>query len=139
MKRILKWGLIIFVVIPLILGILSVLTVSFTQNGSGSQQELRKEIEEKNKQTNAKVNFTGTTFVITNNNDFDWERAEIVVNEKYRYEANNIKANTVYEVGAGQFIDDKNYRFNPFEMKPSEIRIFVKEPLSDDWYGTIIN
>jgi len=26
---------------------------------------------------------------------------------------------------------------NPFEIKPEKIRIYVKKPMSDDWYGEL--
>ena len=90
-----------------------------------------------NKQTQAKINFTGTKFVITNANNFDWVESEIIINEKYRYKAGLIESGSTYEIGAGQFTDSKNNRFNPFEIKPAEIRIYVKEPMSDDWYGEL--
>lgn len=94
-------------------------------------------VKQENKQTQAKINFTGTKFVITNANSFDWIESEIIINEKYRYKAGLMKSGSTYEIGAGQFTDNKNNRFNPFEIKPTEIRIYVKEPMSDDWYGEL--
>lgn len=94
-------------------------------------------IKVENKQTQAKINFTGTKFVITNANSFDWVESEIIINEKYRYRAGLIESGSTYEIGAGQFTDSKNNRFNPFEIKPAEIRVYVKEPMSDDWYGSL--
>jgi hypothetical protein len=102
-----------------------------------SEPTKQEEVKKENKQTQASVNFTGTQFIITNKNDFDWNRVEIIVNEKYRYEAGVMKSGSTYEIGAGQFTDKKNVRFNPFEIKPAEIRIYVKEPMSDDWYGEL--
>lgn len=106
------------------------------QNNSVEQAGKEKKKREKS-QTQASVNFTGTKFIITNTNDFDWERVDIVINEKYRYEVGGMKAGLTYEVGAGQFTDSKNNRFNPFGVKPAEIRIYVKSPWSDDWYGEL--
>lgn len=97
----------------------------------------REEVKKEIKQTQASVNFTETQFVITNKNDFDWYGAEIIINEKYRYEAGVMKSGSTYEIGAGQFTDSKHNRFNPFEIKPAEIRIYVKEPMSSDWYGEL--
>lgn len=98
------------------------------------KSEVKKEVSKK---TQAHVNFTGTQFVITNANDFDWKEAEIIVNEKYRYKTSLMKSGSTYEIGAGQFTDNKNARFNPFEVKPQEIRVYVKNPTSDDWYGEL--
>jgi len=39
--------------------------------------------------------------VITNVNDFDWEEAEIIVNEKYRYKTGLMRSGSVYKIGAG--------------------------------------
>lgn len=109
-------------------------TIASEIKQDSSVKQIRKE---ENKQTLALVNFTGSKFVITNKNDFDWDRVEIIVNEKFRYEIGGMKTGSTYEVGAGQFTDSKNNRFNPFDVKPAEIRIYVKEPTSDDWYGEL--
>ena len=133
-KRIPWWGwLLIILFAP------SLLMSLFSPGKKESSPETNtpQEAKKKNKQTQASVNFTGTQFVITNKNDFDWDKAEIIVNEKYRYEIGGMKAGSTYEVGAGQFTDSKNNRFNPFESKPQEIRIYVKSPMSDDWYGEL--
>jgi len=133
-KKIPWWGwLLIILFTPSLL--MSLFSPSKTE--SSQEQTKQKEIKKESKQTQAGVNFTGTQFVITNKNDFDWERAEIIINEKYRYEAGVMKAGSTYEIGAGQFTDSKNVRFNPFEIKPAEIRIYVKESMSDDWYGEL--
>lgn len=124
----------------LIISLIGIVFASIsTPSSKKTNLEPSKETKEVRKQTKAKVNFTGTTFVITNINDYDWQRAEIIVNEKYRYGDTYMKAYTAYEIGAGQFTDSKNYRFNPFEIKPSEIRVYVKDPPSDDWYGELGN
>jgi len=133
-KRIPWWGwLLIILFTPGLLMSLFSAGKSEPNPEPKKQQEVKKE----NKQTQASVNFTGTQFVITNKNDFDWDRVEIIVNEKYRYEVGGMEAGLTYEVGAGQFTDSKNNRLNPFEIKPAEIRIYVKEPISDDWYGEL--
>ncbi|MBI5356659.1 hypothetical protein HZB78_03525 [Candidatus Collierbacteria bacterium] len=124
------WGLILI----LSIGFLSSLSIPNRETKNNSNSNVVKEV---NKQTQAKVNFTGTQFVITNANDFDWEEVEIIINEKYRYKTGLMKSGSTYEIGARQFTDGKNVRFNPFEIKPAEIRIWVKEPWSDDWYGEL--
>ncbi len=43
-----------------------------------SEPTKQEEVKKENKQTQASVNFTGTQFVITNRNDFDWNRVDIL-------------------------------------------------------------
>ena len=125
------------ILIVSLFGIVLALASTTLNRKETTNQEPVKETKEVRRQTKAAVNFTGTTFVITNTNDFDWQRAEIIINEKYRYKAGLMESGSTYKIGAGQFTDSENYRFNPFEMKPTEIRIYVKEPISDDWYGEL--
>jgi len=133
-KKIPWWGWLPIVLFApgLLISLFSVGKSEFV-TGPKKQEEVKKE----HRQTQASVNFTGTQFVITNKNDFDWDRVEIIINEKYRYEVGGMKAGSTYKVGAGQFVDSKSNRFNPLEVKPTEIRIYVKEPMSDDWYGSL--
>lgn len=130
-KRIPWWGWALIVLLAI--GFLSSLSTPRRDTKNTSSNV----VKEASRQTQAKVNFTGTQFVITNANDFDWEEAEIIINEKYRYKTGLVKSGSTYEIGAGQFIDNKNARFNPFEVKPQEIRVYVKNPISDDWYGEL--
>lgn len=131
-KQIPLWGWVIIGIFAL--GVISSLGTSW----KGTEDKpTPTPIKVENKQTQAKINFTGTKFVITNANSFDWVESEIIINEKYRYRAGLIESGSTYEIGAGQFTDSKNNRFNPFEIKPAEIRIYVKEPMSDDWYGEL--
>ena len=130
-KQIPAWGWVLTGILAL--GIISSLSTS----RKGTENKPTPTVKIENKQTQAKINFTGTKFVITNTNSFDWIESEIVINEKYRYRAGLMESGSTYEIGAGQFTDTKNNRFNPFEIKPAEIRIYVKEPMSDDWYGEL--
>lgn len=131
-KQIPTWGWVLIGIFSL--GVIS----SMGTSGKGTKNKpTPTSVKVENKQTQAEINFTGTKFVITNTNNFDWVESEIIVNEKYRYKAGLIRSDSTYEIGAGQFTDSKNNRFNPFETKPAEIRIYVKEPMSDDWYGEL--
>lgn len=87
------------------------------------------------KDIEASVGFTGTMFRITNDNDFDWEMADITINGKYLYEAGKMAAGETYEIGAGAFTDKDSVRFNPFALKPTDISIYVAKPVSNTWYG----
>jgi len=135
-KKISCFGLILIIGLAGIFISMVIASIS-TPSSKKINQEPTTETEEERKQTKAAVNFTGTKFVITNQSNFDWERVEIIINEKYRYEAGVIKSGSTYEIGVAQFTDNKYNRFNPFEVKPAGIRICVKEPISDDWYGEL--
>lgn len=130
-KRVPWWGWVLIVLLAI--GFLSSLSTPRRETKNTNSNVVKKA----SRQTQAKVNFTGTQFVITNANDFDWGDAEIIINEKYRYKTGLMKSGSTYEIGAGQFTDSKNNRFNPFESKPQEIRVYVKNPMSDDWYGEL--
>lgn len=119
----------------LIIIFIGIVFASISTPKTTNQNSPDNEVKKATLQAQAKVNFTGSKFVFTNANDFDWKEVEIVINEKYRYKATDVKSGNTYEVGALQFTDSKNNRFNPFEVKPSEIRVYVKDPPSDDWYG----
>jgi hypothetical protein len=76
----------------------------------------------------ARVVFTGTQFVIGNNNDFDWTNVKIEINSGlirggYVLHASCIKANSVYTVGAAQFAKSDGERFNPFSHKVLNVTI----------------
>jgi len=71
----------------------------------------------------AKVNFTGTQFVITNTDDTDCERAKMEINDKYALEGYTLVSGKTYEVGALQFTKSDGTRFQP-EIKPQEFYIY---------------
>ena len=114
MSKIPWWGWIF--IILLIPNLLFSLFSSDKKEEPAPETKAQQKVKKENRQTQASVNFTGTQFVVTNKNDFNWERVEIIVNEKYRYKAGGMKAGSTYEIGAGQFTDRKNVRFNPFEL-----------------------
>lgn len=141
-KRIPRWGWLLGIPVALMLISLALIKVGLgmvpeEELGRLSQEQEKKQTKVEEKQVKATINFTGTKFVITNANDFDWKRAKITINEKYSYEAPTMGAGATYEVGAAQFTDRNQTRFNPFETKPAELRIYVREPVSEDWYGDL--
>jgi hypothetical protein len=76
----------------------------------------------------ASVVFTGTQFVIGNNNNFDWTNVKIEINSGlirggYILRTNRIEANSVYTVGAAQFAKTDGERFNPFSHKVMNVTI----------------
>lgn len=76
------------------------------------------------------VSFTGTQFVITNKDNFDWTNIKLEVNPRglssgYTLRLNEIKAGTTYTVGAMQFAKDGN-RFNPWAKKVERFHIYCK-------------
>lgn len=72
----------------------------------------------------AKVNFTGTKFVITNVDDTDCEGAKLEINSKYTLEGYTLRSGKTYEVGALQFAKSDGTRFQPFEIKPKDFYIY---------------
>jgi hypothetical protein len=72
---------------------------------------------------NAKVQFDGKQFVITNLDTFDWSDVKLELNDTFTLTAAVIRANSTYTVGAMQFSDTRGTRFNPFTMKARELSI----------------
>jgi len=77
---------------------------------------------------NASVRFTGTQFVIANNDNFDWSDCKFEVNSGlikggYIFEASLVKSKTVYTVGTLQFAKSDGTRLNPFLIKPQNLSI----------------
>jgi len=63
------------------------------------------------------VVFTGTQFVITNNDPFDYTNTTLRVNDKYSYSAGTLEAGQTYSIGMMQFADSRGNRLLP-TIKP---------------------
>lgn len=81
----------------------------------------------------ADVRFTGTQFVIHNENKFDWHKCELSLNQEgvfgdaYELKVDALPSNKTYMVGAMQFAKPDGTRFNPFLLKPQSMNISCKE------------
>jgi hypothetical protein len=89
---------------------------------------------------NAAVRFTGTQFIITNNDSFDWKNVELEINpgllsSGYTLRSDIMKAGQTYTVGALQFAKPDGTRFNPFTVKPQSIGISCATPRGDGYYS----
>lgn len=71
---------------------------------------------------NASVSFTGTQFVIKNNDNFDYKNARMVVNGDYVLKGCNLNAGETYTVGMLQFANRNGDRFGMMK-KPQEFLI----------------
>ena len=76
-------------------------------------------------QLKATISFSGTQFVIVNNDRLDYRNATLEVNEKYDLKMPEIKAGETYTVGIMQFADKSGNRFSPMQ-KPQKFTIFCK-------------
>ena len=91
----------------------------------------------------ANVSFSGTQFVITNNDSFDWRNVKLEINSGvirggYILKEAVLQAGKEYTVGAMQFAKGDGTRFNPFQMKPKNFSIScdtAKGKLTGFWYG----
>ena len=72
---------------------------------------------------NASVSFTGTQFVITNNDSFDYLNAKLEINGTYELTGYTLKAGETYTVGMMQFADKKGNRFTALQ-KPQKFSIW---------------
>lgn len=76
-----------------------------------------KEEDEKSKNNStielkAAVKFTGSEFVITNNDSFDYTHTKLKVNNKFFIKGYTIKSGETYTVGVLQFADEEGDRFD---------------------------
>ena len=71
---------------------------------------------------NVSVEFTGTQFIVTNNDNFDYYEAQLEVNNKYKL-FGTIRAGQTYTVGLMQFADTDGNRFSLMQ-KPQTFSIW---------------
>lgn len=89
---------------------------------------------------NASVSFTGTQFVITNGDSFNWNDVELEINAGllkggYKLKAVLISAGQTYTVGALQFAKRGGERFNPLTIKPQSLSIFCNTSKGRGFYS----
>ena len=89
------------------------------------------------------VAFTGTQFVITNLDSFDWTNVKLEVNSGiirggYILRVGRLSSGQIYTVGASQFSKSNGERFNPFTHKPKNFTITCDDhgDVSGFHYGT---
>ena len=70
----------------------------------------------------AAVKFTGTQFVIINNDSFNYTNTKMKVNNKFFIKGYTIKSGETYTVGMLQFADDEGNRFDLMK-KPQNFSI----------------
>lgn len=96
----------------LVIGLFIFLAYGSDDNGESSTVDL-----------NATVLFTGTQFIITNNDSFDYNNAKLEVNGSYVLRGYNLKAGQTYTVGIMQFADRRGNRFTSLQ-KPQKFTIW---------------
>ena len=108
-------------VVLLLMILLAIASSSNSDGGSDSSSST--------KELNASVQFTGTQFVITNKDSFDWKNVKLEVNSQglksgYILRTSLIEAGQTYTVGAAQFAKKDGERFNPFSHKATNFSIW---------------
>jgi hypothetical protein len=88
---------------------------------------------------NATVQFTGTQFVVTNSDSFNWTNCKLEVNPKtfssgFTYQAALLAAGQTYSVGSLQFANGDGKRFNPFDFKPTSFSVSCDTPSGRGYY-----
>jgi hypothetical protein len=89
----------------------------------------------------AGVRFTGTLFVISNNDTFAWSNCKIEVNpgalsSGFVYRAARLDAGSTYDVGPMLFANNEGQSLNPLTFKPTSVSISCKDvpATSSGWY-----
>ena len=92
---------------------------------------------------NASVRFTGTQFIIENDDNFDWLNVKMEVNGSFFksgfiLETYRMEAGETYTVGALQFAKKDGTRFNPITYTPQKFDISCDTPKGEDdfWTGS---
>ena len=117
-----------------------VIIVYFIMFNPFSSQE--KETQPSSIYLDASVRFTGTQFIIENNDNFDWLNVKMEVNGSilkggFILETDRMKAGETYTVGALQFAKKDGTRFNPVTYKPQDFDIYCDTTKGEDafWAG----
>lgn len=128
MKKLLKWGLILFLGIPFAIGFLgSMFSSPKNPTDKGKNSVKTTPTIARRSDFKANVKFTGTQFVISNLDDLDCQDAKLELNDnKYTLEGYTLETGKTYEVGAAQFTKKDGTRFNPFQTKPMDFFIFCR-------------
>lgn len=82
----------------------------------------------------AEVTLSGTGFMISNNDSFDWKnvRLEIIpesLKDRFSLRIQNIIAGKTYKADTSAFVNDVGIRFNTDKMKPKEFWILCDTPI----------
>ena len=120
--------------------IIVVSIVIITSLKQPSEQESKAPPEPLYIDLNASVRFTGTQFIITNNDSFDWRNVELEINpgllkSGYKLNAGLMSTGETYTVGAMQFAKPDGTRFNPLSVKPQSISISCDAPKGKGFYS----
>jgi len=90
---------------------------------------------------NASVRFTGTQFIIENDDNFAWLNVKMEVNGSFLksgfiLETDRMEAGETYTVGALQFAKKDGTRFNPVTYKPQNFDISCDTPKGESAFWT---
>jgi hypothetical protein len=125
----------------LVLLALGVVIYSFLSNPSTPTK--KEETQSSIIHLNASVSFTGTQFIIKNNDNYDWLNVKMEVNGGlfkggFILKYDRVIAGETYTVGALQFAKGDGTRLNPFVIKPNSFDIYcydLKDDLIASWHG----
>jgi len=126
-------GCLAFIIIFIIIMVIASLS------DSGSDSSRPSSSSSSSDDLNARVRFTGTEFVIVNNDSFDWTNVKLEVNSKtfssgYILRTSLMEAGQTYTVGAMQFAKSDGEKFNPFTHKALNFSIWCDTPKGKGFY-----
>jgi len=84
----------------------------------------------------SKVIFSGETFVISNNDSFDWSNVKLEImpestEDRFRLKVPIVSAGEQYTADAAEFSREDGTSFNPYKMKPKKFWIFCETPTKE--------
>ena len=75
---------------------------------------------------NANIQLNGDQFRITNNNDFQWNEINMVLNSDYKIKVGVLVGHSELVVPIDQFVKDDGTKFDVKVMNPSSFYIFAQ-------------
>ena len=76
---------------------------------------------EKTPDLNAEVRYMGGTFMVTNNDTYNWTNCRVSVNGDYKLKNQRYNAGEQYLIDATGFVDSNGKRFNTYTHKVQDI------------------
>lgn len=77
---------------------------------------------------NAELSYNNLKARIKNLDAFDWKEVEVAINGEYKLNIKVIPSNTSYDANFVDFTKNDSSRFNPFAIKPKDLRITAYRP-----------
>lgn len=99
----------------------------------------RRAAAKKGREIDATVRYAGGSFIVSNNNGYDWHDVKLKVNfplggDGYYLNLSQIAAHDTISVSASRFANGQGERFNPWTQKPRKFAVRCNTPNGREGY-----